>query len=68
MKKSHRHLVNHTFHGHRFDDGGVDLDVMPDLHRYKTILVEVAKELWRCNHPERKNLPKNFGFLASNCG
>lgn len=60
MSRSHRNLVNHTFHGPRFDDGGVDLDVAPDLHRYKTLLVEVAKELWRRNHPERKNLPKNF--------
>ena len=60
MSKSHRNLVNHTFHGRRFDDGGVDLDVTPDLHLYKTLLVEVAKELWRRNHSDRKNLPKNF--------
>ena len=60
MSKSHRNLVNHTFHGSRFDDGGVDPDVLPDLVRYKTLLVEVAKELWRRNHPDRKNLPKNF--------
>jgi len=60
MSKSHRNLVNHTFHGRRFDDGGVDLDVTPDLYRYKTLLVEVAKELWRRNHSDRKNLPKNF--------
>ena len=60
MSKSHRNLVNHTFHGTRFDDGGVDLDVTPDLHRYKTLLVEVAKELWRRNHSDRKNLPKHF--------
>ena len=60
MSISHRNLVNHTFHGPRFDDGGVDLDVTPDLHRYKTLLVEVAKELWRRNHSDRKNLPKNF--------
>lgn len=60
MTKSHRNLVNHSFHGRRFDDGGVDLDVTPDLLRFKTLLVEVAKELWRRNNPDRKNLPKNF--------
>ena len=60
MPTNHRNLVNHTFHGRRFDDGGVDLDVTPDLLRYQTLLVEVAKELWRRNHPDRKNLPKNF--------
>ena len=60
MSNSHRILVNHTFHGRRFDDGGVDLDVMPDLYRYKVLLVEVAKELWRRNNSDRKNLPQNF--------
>ena len=60
MTRTHRDLVSHSFHGRRFDDGGVDLDVTPDLHRYKTLLVEVAKELWRRNHSDRKNLPKNF--------
>ncbi len=60
MPANHRNLVNHTFHGRRFDDGGVDLDVTPDLHRYKKLLVEVAKELWRRNHRDSKILPRNF--------
>ena len=38
----------------------MDVDTLPDLFRYKTLLVDVAKELWRRNHPDRKNLPKNF--------
>ena len=60
MSNNHRNLVNHTFHGPRFDDGGVDIDVLPDLLRFKTLLVEVAKEIWRRNHPDRERLPKNL--------
>ena len=41
-------------------DHGIDLDVLPDLLRYREILVEVAKELWRRNHPDKERLPKNF--------
>lgn len=60
MAKVKRQLVLHTFKGKRFDDHGLDLDVLPDLYAFKELLVATAKELWRRNHPERKNLPKNF--------
>jgi len=60
MTTQHRNLVNHTFHGGRFEDGGIDIDTLPELLRYKDLLVEVAKELWKCNHPGRERLPKNF--------
>lgn len=58
MASQHRPLVNHTFHGGRFADHGVDIDVLPDLIRYKDIIVAVAKELWRHGHPDRKRLPQ----------
>lgn len=60
MAKVKKQLVVHTFKGGRFDDHGVDLDVLPDLLAYKTLLVETAKELWRRKNPERERLPKNF--------
>jgi len=53
-------LVTHSFKGGRFRDHGLDIDVLPDLVAYKTLLVETAKELWRRNHPDRQRLPKNF--------
>ena len=59
LKKQYK-LVTHTFRGDRFDDHGLDVDVLPELIAYKTILVETAKELWRRNHPDRQRLPKNF--------
>jgi hypothetical protein len=55
-----RPLVMHTFKGKRFEDHGLDLDVLPDLFAYKELLVETAKALWRRNHPDRERLPKNF--------
>lgn len=60
MVRTKRELVTHTFKGGRFDDHGVDLDVLPDLIAYKTLLVETAKELWRRKNPDRQRLPKNF--------
>ena len=58
--KVQRQLVKHTFKGRRFDDHGLDLDVLPDLFAYKQLLVETAKALWRRNNPNRERLPKNF--------
>lgn len=60
MAKTRQELVVHTFKGGRFDDHGVDLDALPDLLAYKTLLVETAKELWRRKNPDRQRLPKNF--------
>jgi hypothetical protein len=60
MAKARRALVVHTFQGGRFDDHGVDLDVLPELLAYKTILLETAKELWRRKNPDRQRLPRNF--------
>lgn len=60
MRPIHRLLVKHAFKGDRFDDNGIDIDVLPELIAYKTILIETAKELWRSNNPDRQRLPKLF--------
>ena len=60
MQKKRYELVTHRFKGGRFDDHGLDVDVLPELIAYKTILVETAKELWRRKHTDRQRLPKNF--------
>jgi len=60
MSKVKRQLVTHTFKGKRFEDHGLDLDVLPELYAYKELLVSAAKELWRRHHPDRQRLPKNF--------
>jgi len=60
MAKRRRNVVTHTFKGPRFDDHGLDVDVLPDLLAYKVLLVETAKELWRRKHPDRQRLPRGF--------
>jgi len=60
LMKLRRPLVTHTFRGKRFEDHGLDLDVLPDLYAYKELLVATAKELWKRRHQERQRLPKNF--------
>ena len=58
--KKTREIVRHSFNGGRFVDHGIDVDVLTDLLRYKHLIVEIAKELWRKNNPDRQRLPKNF--------
>jgi hypothetical protein len=53
-------LVTNTFKGRRFNDHGLDLDVLPELVTYNRIIVETAKELWRKNNPEKQRLKKNL--------
>jgi len=60
MAKIQRPLVTHTFKGERFENHALDIDVLPDLHAYKELLVATAKELWKRHHPDRQRLPKNF--------
>ena len=60
MAKKQYELVTHIFKGGRFDDNGLDVDVLPELIAYKNILVETAKEIWRRKNPDRERLPKNF--------
>jgi len=65
MPKQQQEIVRHTFKGRRFENHGLDVDVLPELIAYKAILVEVAKELWHRGNPERERLPANFEKLFS---
>lgn len=49
-------ITTQTFNGKRFEDHGLDLDVLPELIAYKTLLVETAKALWRAKNPERQRV------------
>ena len=60
MNDNTRDLTTLTFVGPRFDDHGLDLDVLPELIAYKNLLVETAKALWRAQNPDRERLPKGF--------
>jgi hypothetical protein len=58
-------LTTLRFAGARFEDGGLEIDVLPELVAYKKLLVETAKELWRQRNPERERLPKGFETAIS---
>jgi hypothetical protein len=48
------------FNGPRFEDHGLDVDVLPEIIAYKQLLQETAKALWKRKNPNRQRLPKNF--------
>ena len=55
-----RELVRHTFNGGRFLDHGIVVEALQDVLNYKNLVVEVAKELWRRNHPDRVRMRRNI--------
>jgi hypothetical protein len=48
-----------TFIGPRFDDAGMDLDMLSELLTYRKVLIETAKELWRRENRGRR-VPKGY--------
>lgn len=60
MEKRRYELVKQKFSGPRFEDHGLDIDVLPELIAYKDLLIETAKEIWRRKHPDRERIPRNF--------
>ena len=60
MLQQHYEIATQRFIGDRFKDHGLDLDVLPELIAYKTLLIETAKTLWRQKNPDRQRLKRNF--------
>jgi len=60
MSDEIRDVTTITFSGPRFDDAGLELDVLSELLAYRKLLIETAKELWRTENRERQRLPKGF--------
>lgn len=48
------------FAGGRFDSHTIPFDVLPDLAAYRSLLVEVAKMLFKRRHNSRARVPKGF--------
>lgn len=58
-------VITHVFKGGRFEraDGepvSLSIEALPELVAYRTLLVEVSKELWRRDNPDRQRLPAHF--------
>jgi hypothetical protein len=60
MSDEIRDVTTITFSGPRFDDAGLELDVLAELLAYRKLLIGTAKELWRTENRERQRLPKGF--------
>ena len=48
-----RRIAVLKFNGPRFDDHGLDVDVLPEIVAYKRLLQETAKDFWRRKHRKR---------------
>lgn len=60
MSDEIRDVTTITFSGPRFDDAGLELDLLSEILAYRKLLIETAKELWRTENRERQRLPKGF--------
>lgn len=47
------------FDGRRFNDHGMELDVLPELIQFQSMVTELAKELYRRDH-KRQKVPAGF--------
>jgi hypothetical protein len=55
-------FVHFHFDGGRFEaSDGMPLEALGELALYRDLLVDVARQLWKRNHPERQRAPKKFG-------
>lgn len=54
------HLRGGRFDGSSGGRVGFPLEVIDELARYERLLIRVARELWKREHPERVRAPKGF--------
>jgi hypothetical protein len=54
---SHKQVAVLRFGGARFEERGLDVDVLPEIVAYKRLLQETTKEIWRRKNPKRVGLP-----------
>lgn len=60
MRRRAFDLTTLTFKGPRFEDHGLDIEVLPELIAYKNLLVAMAKHLYLQHRPERERVQKGF--------
>jgi hypothetical protein len=60
MSQYKKEITRLHFEGPRFEDHGLDFDVLPDLIAYKKLLIDTAVGLWWGRHPERKRIDRGF--------
>jgi hypothetical protein len=53
-------FIQPRFTGSRFNEHTLPVDMLRDLAAYESLLVELAKHLYKQEHPERQRVPKDF--------
>jgi hypothetical protein len=53
-------VIDLRFHGDRFEGGSLEVDALPEIVAFKSIVVAVAESLWRKRHPSRDRLKAHF--------
>lgn len=46
--------------GGRYERPGLPLEALPELARYERLVVDVARGLWKQEHPDRQRAPRGF--------
>ncbi len=59
MESKRRIFVQPVLKGARFNDSSLPHEIFPDLNGYLSIVIAIAKDLYRSNHP-KKRLPRAF--------
>jgi hypothetical protein len=60
MSQYKKEITRLHFEGPRFEDHGIDFDVLADLIAYKKLLADTAVGLWWAKHPDRERIDRGF--------
>lgn len=60
MEKIRRTFIEPVFKGKRFENASMPHEILPDLEAYITIIIAIAKEIFKTNNPNKVRLPKGF--------
>ena len=60
MAKRRKTLLTHVFKGARFAEAGLAVESLAELVAIRSIIIEIAKDIWRSRNPNLKKLPDHF--------
>jgi hypothetical protein len=60
MAPSERIFVSPVLKGARFETNAVPVEVLPELASYRDIVIELARWIYKSDHPGRRRVPKGF--------
>lgn len=60
MSEPHSPFATLRLRGGRYEQAGLPLEALPELARYERLVVDVARGLWKQDHPDRQRAPRGF--------